>query len=102
MGNRPIIDFLIERGAPTDFFTACVLGATDQVRAELAADPGRAQARGVHDLPSLYFAVIGGDAEIIRLLLSHGADPTLPDSEGRGARQLAIDRGHPELGRLFD
>jgi hypothetical protein len=28
MGNQPILDFLIARGAPVDFFTACVLGGS--------------------------------------------------------------------------
>jgi ankyrin repeat protein len=133
MGNRPIIEFLIERGAPVDFFTACVLGQTDRVRTELATDPGRAGVRGIHDLPSLYFAAIGGNLEVaelvlaagadvneqaeaaapihgavmgghaamVRLLLSHGADPERPDFKGRGARQLAEDMERPDLAALF-
>src|SRR5262250_66517 len=59
LGRRDIIDYLLERGAPLDLFTACVLGRRDLVEAELAGDPGRARARGVHDLPVLYFAAIG-------------------------------------------
>ena len=73
MGNRPIIDFLIERGAPVDFFTACVLGDADRVRADLAADPGCARVRGIHDLPTLYFAAIGGSRPVAELLLASGA-----------------------------
>ncbi|HEY8762461.1 MAG TPA: ankyrin repeat domain-containing protein [Candidatus Dormibacteraeota bacterium] len=134
MANRPIIEFLVARGAPVDFFTACVLGEIGRVRDELAAEPALALARGVHDLPSLYFAaiggsrqvaelllaagagvneqaesaapihgaVMGGDAEMVRLLLSRGADPELPDFKGRGARQLALDLDRPEIALLFD
>ncbi|TMD55407.1 MAG: ankyrin repeat domain-containing protein [Chloroflexi bacterium] len=134
MGNRPIIDFLVERGAPVDFFTASVLGRIEDLRLELAKDPGRARSRGVHDLPSLYFAAIGGHVEIaellfsagasvnehcesaapihgavmgghpemVRWLLDHGADPALPDYQGRGARQLAVDLQRPDLAALFD
>jgi ankyrin repeat protein len=134
MGNRPIIEFLIERGAPVDFFTACVLGDTDRVRAELTADSERAALRGIHDLPSLYFAaiggslevaelllaagvgvnehveaaapihgaVMGGNAEMVRLLLDHGAEQGLADFKGRSARQLAIELERPDLARLFD
>jgi uncharacterized protein len=134
MGNRPILDFLIARGAPVDFFTACVLGRVDGVAAELAADPTRAGARGVHDLPALYFAaiggslavaeslldagadvnaraesaapihgaVMGGSSEMIKLLLHRGADPSLPDYMGRGARKLAEDTHRPDLAELFD
>ena len=74
MGNRPILDFLIARGAPVDFFTACVLGRVDDVAAELAADPSLAGARGVHDLPALYFAAIGGNLVMAESLLAAGAD----------------------------
>jgi uncharacterized protein len=74
MGDKPIIELLIGRGAPVDFFTACVLGRMDEVKVELEADPSRVNARGVHDLPALYFAAIGGDLEIAKRLLEGGAD----------------------------
>jgi ankyrin repeat protein len=74
MGNKPILDLLIARGAPVDFFTACVLGRAEQVAAELVDDPSRANARGVHELPALYFAAIGGSTAIADLLLAAGAD----------------------------
>ena len=134
MGNKPIIELLIGLGAPVDFFTACVLGRAEQVAAELAADPGRVHARGVHELPALYFAaiggstaiadlllstganvnaraeaaapihgaVMGGSAEMIRLLLEKGADPGLPDYEGHSARQLAEKMGRNDLAELFE
>ena len=133
MANKPIIELLISRGAPVDFFTACVLGRVEQVAAELAHDPNRANARGVHELPALYFAaiganlaiaelmlasgadvntraqaaapihgaVMGGSAEMIRLLLEKGADPNALDFEGSSARQLAEKMSRPELAGLF-
>jgi ankyrin repeat protein len=133
MANKPIIELLISRGAPVDFYTACVLGRVQQVAAELARDPSRANARGVHELPALYFAaiganlaiaelmlaagadvnaraqaaapihgaVMGGSAEMIRLLLEKGADPNAPDFEGSSARQLAEKMGRPGLAALF-
>src|SRR5215469_5679864 len=55
LGRRDIIEYLLGKGAPLDLFTACVLGRRDLVEAELAADPTRAHARGVHGLPVLYF-----------------------------------------------
>lgn len=73
MGDRPIIDFLLERGAGLDFFTACVLGDAERVRRDLAAQPDLAVARGVHELPSIYFAAIGGSEEVAGLLLAAGA-----------------------------
>src|ERR1051326_3274407 len=122
MGRRDIIEYLLEKGAPLDVFTASVLGSDDVVRAELDATPGLARTRGVHDLPALYFPAIGGQvataelllsagadvndaapaaaaihgavmgrsAAMVRWLLDHGADRTLPDFEGRTARELAL------------
>jgi ankyrin repeat protein len=134
MGNKPIIELLLRHGAPLDLFTACVLGRTDLIEKELAGNPDRARARGVHDLPTLYFAAIGGQPEVakvllaagaevnahcesgapihgavmgghpdmVRWLLEHGADPSLPDYKGRGARQLAEDMQRLDLKSLFE
>src|SRR5215472_15890754 len=74
LGRKDIIEYLLSKGAPLDFFTACVLGRRDLVESELARDPGRAKARGVHDLPALYFAAIGDQPGIAQLLLAVGAD----------------------------
>jgi ankyrin repeat protein len=40
----------------------------------LADDPSLAQARGAHNIPSLYFAAIGGSLEIAQALYEAGAD----------------------------
>jgi len=74
MGNRAIIDYLVSRGAPVDFFTMLVLAQVEKVRTELRAKPELAQARGVHDLPVLYFAAIGGSVAAADLLISAGAE----------------------------
>ena len=128
MGNRAIIDFLVERGAPVDFFTALVLGRVDGVSRQLASS------RGVHDLPALDFAAIGGSVsaaeqllaagadvnanaeaaapihgavmggspEMVKLLLDHGADPSLRDYAGRDARTLAAEIKRPDIEGLFE
>jgi len=74
MGNRAIIEYLVSRGAPVDFFTALALAQMDRVSSELRARPELAQARGVHDLPVLYFAAIGGSVAAADLLISAGAE----------------------------
>ena len=133
LGRRDIIEYLLGKGAPLDLFTACVLGRRDLVEAELARDPARARARGVHDLPVLYFAAIGAHLDVAQLLvaagagvndateaaapihgavmgrseelvtwlLAQGADPSLPDFQGRTAAQLAEEMGQTDLARLL-
>jgi len=74
MGNAPILNYLIERGAPIDIFTAAVLGMREKVEAFVEADPGQVRAAGVHGFPLLYFPVIRGQGEIAEYLLAHGAE----------------------------
>ena len=100
MGNKPIIELLIVRGAPVDFFTACVLGRMDDVETELEADPSRAKARGVHDLPALYFAAIGGDIEVAKRLLDAGADVNAKAESGAPIHG-AVMGGSAEMARLL-
>ena len=45
---------------------------------------------------------MGGSAAMVRLLLEHDADPSLPDFKGRGARRLGEDMGRSEIADLFD
>jgi ankyrin repeat protein len=96
MGRTDIITYLLDHGAELDFFTACVLGLRDAVEAELGREPGRATARGVHDLPSLYFAAIGGHKEIGELLLAHGAGVN-DAAEAATPIHGAVMGGHPEM-----
>jgi ankyrin repeat protein len=100
MGNKPIIELLVGRGAPVDFFTACVLGRTEQVDADLATDPNRAAARGVHDLPALYFAAIGGNIAIAERLLGAGADVNAR-AEAAAPIHGAVMGGSVEMVRLL-
>jgi ankyrin repeat protein len=74
MGNVPIMNYLIDRGAPVDIFTAAVLGMRDQVEAFVETDPGLVRAAGVHGFPLLYFPVVGGQREIAEYLLARGAE----------------------------
>ena len=73
LANLPIIEYLIGKGAPVDFFTAIVLGQAEAVRKEIEANPARVHDRGVHGLPALYFAAIGGHLEIAAILHENGA-----------------------------
>lgn len=100
MGNRAIIDFLIRQGAPVDFFTELALGQVERARADLKADPGLAHSRGVHDLPVLYFAAIGGSVPAARMLLEAGADVNAK-AEAAAPIHGAVMGGSPEMVRFL-
>ena len=74
MGDVPMIEYLVGKGAPVDIFTAAVLGMGERVRALVDADPSLVKAGGVHGIPLLYFPAIRGQREIAEYLLVHGAD----------------------------
>jgi ankyrin repeat protein len=72
------------------------------VRAFLAkGDDLARQARDGRGSAALHWAVAGGKAEVVALLLAHGADAEARDGRGTLVRELARSR-HPELLALLD
>jgi len=61
MGNRPIAEFLLSRGAPPTLFSAAMLGQLETVKAMLAATPGIERDRGPHSISLLGHARMGGE-----------------------------------------
>jgi hypothetical protein len=60
MGRRDIAQFLLEKGARPDIFTAAMLGHLDVVKSLLASHPTLADAKGPHGIPLLAHAKMGG------------------------------------------
>jgi hypothetical protein len=78
VGNRPIADYLIARGARPTLFTAAMFGQLEAVKAAIAAAPGIQRTRGPHGITLLAHARAGGDQalDVRRYLESLGdADP---------------------------
>lgn len=73
-GQRAIAEYLLDKGAPLDICTASMLGRIDDVRMMLADTPDAIHATGAHNIPVMYFAAIGGNVEIAKLLTDAGAD----------------------------
>jgi len=72
LGNQGIAWRCIEAGASIDLFTACALG---DVRLSMARfEDSRRDARGVHGLPLLHFAVVSGSDQLLAVLLARGAE----------------------------
>jgi len=60
MGNRPIAEYLISKGARPSLFSAAMFGQLDVVKAFLAAQPGAERIRGPHSITLLAHAKAGG------------------------------------------
>jgi hypothetical protein len=62
MGNRPIAEYLISKGAPTSLYSAAMLGQLGVIKALVAAQPGIQHIRGPHSISLLAHARMGGEA----------------------------------------
>jgi len=98
MGNREIMELLLEHGARLDVHAAAALGDAALVGQFLAADPEAAIAPGVHGLPALYFAAVSGTLEVAELLHSHGAAVNT-EAGGNGPLHGAALSGNLEMVR---
>ncbi len=61
MGRRDIAEFLIEKGARKDQFSAAMLGELDLVKAILSSHPSLQNALGPHGIPLIAHAEKGGE-----------------------------------------
>jgi ankyrin repeat protein len=74
MGNKPIVDFLLEAGAPYSLPTAVFMNDFTNVKKMLNEDANRIHERGAHDFPLLWYPIIsGGNVEMASLLIERGA-----------------------------
>jgi hypothetical protein len=92
VGNRPIAEYLISKGARPTLFTAAMLGHLDVVKAAIAGTPGIQRTRGPHGITLLAHARAGGEtaAEVLRYLTALGdADPAYAPT----ARTAAVIAG---------
>src|ERR1700732_2644103 len=61
MGNRPIADYLISKGARPSLFSAAMLGQLEVVKDMVAANPHAERIRGPHGISLLEHAKMGGE-----------------------------------------
>ena len=83
MGNRPIAEYLLSKGACPSIFSATMLGQVDVVKAFIAAQPGIQRTRGPHSIPLLAHAKAGGEParpvfDYLQSLGDAGGDPLIP------------------------
>jgi|HubBroStandDraft_6_1064221.scaffolds.fasta_scaffold75786_2 hypothetical protein len=83
MGNRPIAEYLIAKGARPSLFSSAMLGHLDVVKAFVSSQPGVQRIRGPHSISLLAHAHAGGDAarpvfDFLQSLGDAGAESQIP------------------------
>lgn len=68
-------------------------GDLAMVKACVDVDPGYLTAADESGQTLLHYAAAGGHADVIKYLLSNGADPNAVDAEGRNALTIALSEG---------
>jgi len=93
MGNRPMAEYLISKGARPSIFSAAMLGQLDVVRAFVTAQPGVQRIRGPHSISLLAHAKSGGAGarnvhDFLQSLGDADADPEAPISDEEKTKLL--------------
>ncbi|MBE1555253.1 ankyrin repeat domain-containing protein [Sporosarcina limicola] len=63
-GNRAIVEWLLDRGARMDIFTAAMLGELPIVTAMIERVPDSIHAKGPHGIPLIRHAQMGGESAL--------------------------------------
>jgi truncated hemoglobin YjbI len=98
MKRRGTIEtLLLRRGAKEDIFTHAYLGDLDRLHVDIDCDPGVVQAIDpavdALQITPVHHAVVGGQVEALRVLLSHISQADEPLLGGTRAVQAAVARG---------
>lgn len=90
-GNTDMVRYLYERGAHVGFFHAAAFGFTDRVRTMIDQNNSQINLMRGYGTP-LHLAVLWGHPEIVRILLNHGADPSIRNMQGQTALEIAAEQ----------
>jgi ankyrin repeat protein len=82
------LEALLAAQPPLDGLDHAALGWADDLRADLAADPGLVSRRSSDGFTALHYACFFGGPDVTRLLLAHGASPNAPAENASHVRPL--------------
>lgn len=93
MGNRPIAEYLIAKGARPSLFSAAMLGQLEVVKAFVAAHPHIQHTQGPHSISLLAHAKAGGEASkdvfaYLQSLGDAGFSPQAPLTDAESTSML--------------
>jgi len=109
-GHTPVVRFLLEQGAALDAKDesgrTALLYASSGPYAEtvelLLKKGAEVNVQGtLEGFTALMTAAAEGQEKVVRVLLSHGADPSLKDKDGDTAESFALQKGHPVVAELL-
>ena len=98
-----LADLLLDRGADYNIYIAAVIGNSDYVKDALARDPPLANFEDSSHSRPISAAARRNDLEMVKLLLDHGADPSLPEKGAPlgEALWIAVYQRQPEMAKLL-
>ena len=103
-GSIPVVEYLLEKGAPLEICTAAMLGRKDVVEKMLDDDPGLIQARGAHGIPLMPHAALSNNLDLAKMLFQRGATGSMSHALGNavmhGDARMArwvLENGKPDL-----
>ncbi|MEM7124860.1 MAG: ankyrin repeat domain-containing protein [Chloroflexota bacterium] len=68
MGERQIVQYLLDKGATLDISIAAMMGWRDKLANFLKQAPALATAKGVHGIALIYFAALSGDVKMAEMI----------------------------------
>ena len=73
-GQKHIVEFLLQKGAPLDVCAAALLGRKEDVQRLLEGNRSQSVATGAHGIPLAFYGALGGDIATVEVLHDHGVD----------------------------
>lgn len=104
VGSTPVVEYLLDRGAPLDICTAAMLGRKDVVQRMLDEDPALIDARGAHGIALMPHAALSNNLDLAKMLFERGATTGMSHALGNavmhGDARMArwiLEHGQPDL-----